>query len=63
MNALRQALADYLAVRRSLGYKLHDSERLLTQFMTFLEGRGQEHVTVEAAVAWATFPPGPSELD
>jgi len=56
MNALRQALADYLAVRRSLGFKLQDSERLLTQFITFLEGRGQEHVTVEAAVAWATLP-------
>ena len=56
MSALRQALADYLAVRRSLGFKLHDSERLLNQFVAFLEERGQEHVTVEAAVAWATLP-------
>jgi hypothetical protein len=36
MTALRQALADYLAVRRSLGFKLEDSERLLTQFISFL---------------------------
>jgi integrase len=56
MNALRQALADYLAVRRSLGFKLHDSERLLTQFITYLEHRGEEHVTIDAAVAWATLP-------
>jgi integrase len=56
MTPLRQALADYLVVRRSLGFKLQDSERLLNQFITFLEGRGQEHVTVEAAVAWATLP-------
>ena len=56
MSALRQALADYLAVRRALGFKLHESERLLTQFVAFLEEHGQEHVTIEAAVAWATLP-------
>ena len=56
MTALRQALADYLAVRRSLGFKLQQSERLLTQFISFLEDRGQEHVTIEAAVVWATLP-------
>ena len=56
MSALRQALADYLAVRRTLGFKLCDSERLLTQFITYLENRGEEHVTIEAAVAWATLP-------
>ncbi|WP_297387386.1 tyrosine-type recombinase/integrase [Acidiferrobacter sp.] len=56
MSALRQALADYLTVRRSLGFKLHDSERLLNQFVAFLEERAQEHVTIEAAVAWATLP-------
>jgi integrase len=56
MTALRQTLADYLAVRRSLGFKLQDSERLLTQFISFLEDRGQEHITIEAAVIWATLP-------
>jgi hypothetical protein len=56
MSALRQALADYLAVRRTLGFKLHDSERLLAQFIAYLENRGEEHVTIEAAVAWATSP-------
>jgi len=56
MSALRQVLADYLAVRRSLGFKLQDSEKLLTQFIAFLEERGQEHITIEAAVAWATLP-------
>ena len=56
MSALRQALADYLTVRRSLGFKLNDSERLLNQFVAFLEERGQKYVTIEAAVAWATLP-------
>ena len=31
MNTLRQALADYLAVRRVLGYKLARAEKLLAQ--------------------------------
>ncbi len=56
MSALRQTLADYLTVRRSLGFKLNETERLLNQFVAFLEERGQEHVTIEAAVAWSTLP-------
>ena len=58
MNALRQALADYLAVRRALGYKLARAEKLLAQFLTFVEDRGEEHLTTETALAWATLPAG-----
>ena len=32
MSPLRQALIDYLAVRRALGYKLERAEKLLGQF-------------------------------
>ena len=56
MSALRQALADYLAVRRILGYRLARAEKLLAQFLTFIEGRGEEHLTIESAIAWATAP-------
>jgi len=56
MNALRQALADYLAVRRVLGYKLVRVEKLLAQFLTFVEDRGEDHVSTETALAWATLP-------
>lgn len=56
MNPLRQALIDYLSVRRALGYKLKRDEQLLTQFLDDLETRGQRHVTTEAALAWATSP-------
>ena len=42
MSALRQALADYLTMRRALGYKLDKTERLLGQFITFAEGRGED---------------------
>jgi hypothetical protein len=39
MSTLRQALADYLAVRRVLGYKLVRAEKLLAQFLTYVEGK------------------------
>lgn len=58
MNFLRQALADYLAVRRALGYRLARAEKLLTQFLAFVEDRGEEHLTIETALAWATAPAG-----
>jgi|HubBroStandDraft_1064217.scaffolds.fasta_scaffold28300_2 integrase len=58
MIALRQALADYLAVRRILGYKLARSEKLLAQFLTFVEDRDEDHVTTETALAWASLPAG-----
>lgn len=58
MSPLRQALADYLAVRRSLGYKLARPEKLLGQFITYLEDAGAETVTTGHALAWATLPGG-----
>jgi integrase len=56
MNALRKALADYFTVRRALGFKLYRAEKLLGQFLTFVEDRGEDHLTTEAALAWATLP-------
>ena len=58
MNVLRKALADYLVVRRALGYRLARAEKLLAQFLTFVEDRGEEHLTIETALAWATAPAG-----
>lgn len=55
MNALRKALADYFVVRRALGFKLYRAEKLLGQFLTFVEDRGEDHLTTEAALAWATL--------
>jgi hypothetical protein len=60
MNALRKALADYFVVRRALGFKLYRAEKLLGQFLTFVEDRGEDHLTTEAALAWATLPKDPS---
>jgi len=49
MTALEQALADYLALRRSLGHKLADAERQLRRFVTYLESVGSETVTLDNA--------------
>jgi len=56
MNALSYAADDYLAVRRSLGFKLTHYGRLLTDFIAYLESTGATTVTTEAAVAWAIQP-------
>jgi hypothetical protein len=58
MSSLRQTLDDYLAVRRALGYKLKRDEKLLDQFLTYLEDLGEERVTTKTALAWATLPQG-----
>jgi integrase len=58
MSPLQQSLADYLALRRALGYRLVRDEKLLAQFIGYLEELGEEHVTTEHALAWATLPEG-----
>jgi integrase len=53
---LRGQLADYLALRRALGYRLARPEKLLNQFLAHLERIGQPTVTVAAALDWARLP-------
>jgi hypothetical protein len=57
VSALEQHLHGYLAVRRALGYKLARAEKLLTQFLAWLDERGESVITTELALAWATLPP------
>jgi site-specific recombinase XerD len=56
MSRLRQALADYLQIRRALGYKLERAGKLLLQYLDYLDALGAEKVTIENAVAWARLP-------
>lgn len=58
MSPLRQALVDYLRIRRALGYKLERAEKLLHQYLDYLDGIDAETVTVADAVAWARLPGG-----
>jgi hypothetical protein len=39
MSTLRDSMAEYLAVRRALGYRLEGTERLLRQFLDHLPAR------------------------
>ena len=55
---LRQRAAEYLALRRALGDKLAETERLLTQFLDYLEQAGITAITTQTAVAWAVLPSG-----
>jgi len=56
MSPLRQALGDYLQIRRALGYKLERAEKLLVQYLEYLDALGVETVTIENALAWAILP-------
>jgi integrase/recombinase XerD len=53
MTALRDAVADYLTIRRALGYKLREHERALASFVSFLEDAGASTITTELALRWA----------
>jgi site-specific recombinase XerD len=56
MTPLRQALQDYLRIRRQLGFKLKTGQRLLENFVEFLERAGAERITIELALMWARQP-------
>jgi integrase/recombinase XerD len=55
---LEERVSEYLALRRSLGYKLERAELLLGQFVAYLDTVGVEHFGVADALAWATLPEG-----
>jgi len=57
MKPLPAALDEYLALRRSLGYKLCEEGSLLRQFLAFAGERGAEFITTDLALTWATRQP------
>lgn len=60
MSPLRQSLADYLRIRRALGFKLERDAKLLAQFIDYLQQQDPVMVTVDHAVAWVRLPAGAS---
>ena len=56
MSTLRQAVQEYVEVRRRLGFKLRETERGLIDFAAFLEANDTPHITTELALAWAQRP-------
>lgn len=56
MSQLRQGLADYVSLRRALGYKLERPGKLLPGFVAYLEDWGEDHISVKRSLEWATQP-------
>ena len=54
MSTLARSVADYLAMRRGVGYALRQEGRLLADFVGYCQRRGITRVTTEAALGWAT---------
>ena len=58
MSELGRHAEDYLRLRRSLGYKLSSHNRLLAQFLDYLEAAGATSITTELAISFAQLPQG-----
>ncbi len=56
MSELRQALEDYISVRRTLGFVLRLPAQLLRNFVSFAEANQATYITTELAVRWAKQP-------
>lgn len=52
MTTLTQRLADYLAVRRSLGFDLIFEERVLKVFTAFVDRKKAEYITIDLFLRW-----------
>jgi integrase/recombinase XerD len=52
MSTLVQELDRYLTIRRSLGYDLGTTARVLRRFVAFAQGRKAKYVTTDLFLAW-----------
>jgi integrase len=50
---LMQAIDSYLQLRRAAGFQLRYTEALLREFACFAAERGEGHIKVDTAIAWA----------
>lgn len=54
MTSLNQAVTQYLAIRRALGFRLRQPESELRSFVAFLKAKHAKRITTELALSWAT---------
>ena len=52
MSDLRKAMEEYLALRRSLGFKLLNAEGVLRSFVVFAEKEAASHVSIDLVFQW-----------
>jgi integrase len=58
MNTLRQAVKEYLDLRRNLGFKLREAGKGLLDFVTYMEQHRASYITQSLALSWAQQPSG-----
>ncbi|MBS0250924.1 MAG: tyrosine-type recombinase/integrase [Proteobacteria bacterium] len=52
MTSMTERLDDYITVRRSLGYDLSFTARVLRGFTAFADDQGADHITVDLFLRW-----------
>lgn len=53
VSELAERLEEYLALRRSLGYKLERAAQVLADFVAHLDEAGRSHISTEFVLSWA----------
>jgi integrase/recombinase XerD len=53
VSALAEHAARYIALRRSLGFKMSEPSRVLEDLVAFVNRAGQEHLSVAGVLNWA----------
>lgn len=56
MSELRQAIDQYLTLRRSLGFELREPEAVLRRFVAFAEREGAAYITTNLILRWMSEP-------
>lgn len=56
MTKLRQAVQEYVRMRRHLGFKLHEPAKGLLDFVRFMEQHRASYITQALALTWAQQP-------
>jgi hypothetical protein len=56
MSELGQAIDQYLALRRSLGFELREPETVLRRFVAFAEREGAVYITTDLVLRWTSEP-------
>jgi integrase/recombinase XerD len=60
VSTLGDVLDEYLAMRRAVGFKLEFAGHVLPRFVSFLDDRGETHITVASALLWASQATSPA---
>src|SRR3972149_10396783 len=56
MSALRQAIEQYLTLRRGLGFELREAETVLRRFVAFAEREDAAHLPTDLVLRWTRQP-------